>query len=200
MITRKIVLLLAFAAGCTFAAQAQSRKDVKKYGIKACTESITKTENGKEVTYKDSYRSFDKSGNTTEQTEFTHDGKVRKKETARYDKDGNVLEEMSYELKDAKTGEAKDATSVSKKVSYKYNVNGQKTEESEFDGSGKLVKKTAYSYNTNGDRTGEVVYDAAGKLLKKVFYTYDKRGLKVEKKTFNGDNSLESTRKYVYEF
>lgn len=197
---RKIILLLVVIAGCTFTARTQSRKDVKKYGIKTCTEWTTKTENGKEVTYKDSYKAFDKNGYTIEETEFTRDGKVKKKETARYDKDGNVLEETSYELKEAKPGEAKDATSVGKKVSYKYNVNSDKTEESEFDGSGKLVKKIAYSYNTNGDRTGEVIYDASGKLLRKVFYTYDKRGLKVEKKTYNGDNTLESTKKYVYEF
>jgi hypothetical protein len=180
-------------------AQAQSRKDVKKYGIKNCTEWVTKNENGKEVSYKESYKAFDKNGNVTEEIEFYRDGRVKKKETFKYDKDGNVLEETLYESKEAKTGDPKESQ-VSKKVSYKYNVNSDKTEEVEYDGSGKIVKKTSYSYNTNGDRTGEVIYDGAGKMHKKVFYTFDKRGLKVEKKTFNSDNTLESTKKYVYEF
>ena len=69
-----------------------------------------------------------------------------------------------------------------------------------MDSNGKLLKKTVYSYNKNGDKSAEVLMDASGKVLKKSIYTYDGKGLKADKKTYNSDNVLESSKKYVYEF
>lgn len=193
MKTRILIMLVAMMP---VLAVAQSKKDIKKYGIKNCTEWVTKNENGKEISYKESFKAFDKNGYTIEQIEYYKDGRIKRKENYRFDKDGNVIEETLYESKENKAGES----TVTKKVAYKYNINSDKTEEVEYDGGGNVVKKTAYVYNANGDRTTEMIYDAGGKLLKKVHYTYDSRGLKTEKKVLRPDNSIDSIKKYVYGF
>ena len=87
-----------------------------------------------------------------------------------------------------------------KKVTYKYNSSNDKTEENVYDGEGKLIRKTVFTYNRNGDKSAEVVMDASGKMIKKMIYTYDGKGLKSERKTYNGDNQLESSKKYDYTF
>lgn len=62
------------------------------------------------------------------------------------------------------------------------------------------MRRTVFTYNRNGDKSAEVTMDASGKVLKKSIYTYDTKGLKSERKTFNGENVLESTKKYEYTF
>lgn len=177
--------------------QAQSSKKVKNFRIKSTTEWVT-LNNGedKSEARKDTYTAFDKDGNTIEKIEYNKDGSIKKRETAKYDAKGNILEESSFESKSDK--ENKDSNT--KKVIYKYNAANDKTEESVFDGDGKLVRRTVFTYNRNGDKSAEVTMDASGKVLKKSIYTYDTKGLKSERKTFNGENVLESTKKYEYTF
>jgi hypothetical protein len=149
---------------------AQSKKDIKKNKIKSITEWNTKFQNGKEVSFKESFTVFDKNGRTIELTEYTKDGSIKKKESTKYDAYDNKVEENKYE-NDQNSNSSKEKT---KKIIYKYNINNDKIEEEEYDGNGKLLKKSIYSY--------------------------DNKGLKVGKKTYVGDNVLETNRKYVYAY
>ena len=175
---------------------AQNSKKVKNFRIKSTTEWIT-TYNGDEKSEpkKDSYTAFDKDGNTIEHIDYNKDGSIRKKETAKYDNNGNLLEESTYESKSEK-----DSKDNNKKVSYKYNSSNDKTEENVYDGDGKLIKRTVYTYNRNGDKSAEVTMDPSGKVLRKSIYTYDPKGLKLERKNYNGENALESVKKYEYSY
>lgn len=176
---------------------AQSSKKVKNLRIKSTTEWVTVySGDEKAEPRKDTYTAFDKNGNTLEKIEYNRDGSIKNKETFKYDAAGNVLEETAFEGKAEKN--SKEANN--KKVTYKYNSSNDKTEENVFDGEGKLIRKTVFTYNRNGDKSAEVVMDASGKMIKKMIYTYDGKGLKSERKTYNGDNQLESSKKYDYTF
>ncbi len=175
----------------------QSSKKVKNFRIKSTTEwIILYNGNEKLEPRKDTYTAFDKEGNVIEKIEYNKDGSVKKKETSVFDSKGNLMEESSFEPKAEK--ESKEANN--KKISYKYNASNDKTEENVYDTEGKLIKKILYTYNRNGDKSVELTMDANSKVLKKSIYTYDSKGLKLERKNYNGDNVLESVKKYDYAF
>jgi len=180
----------------TYSSFAQSKKEVLKKKIKSITENVTVYENGKEATYKESYILFNKAGKIIEETTYNKDGSIQKKETFKFDNDKNKLEETYY--RDAE--EEKKKGVESKKISYKYNVNGDKSEEIEYDGSGKVTKKIVYGYNGLGEKNLETHYNGDGKLLKKAAYTYDNKSLKIKREAYTATNVLESVKKYTYEF
>jgi hypothetical protein len=185
-----VILLLA-----TFVLSAQSKKQIKEQKIKTCTEMTTLYEGGKETsTYKSGFRTFDKEGNTTEDTEFNTDGSVKRKEITKYS-GKNKVEEVVDQRGDK---EADNAPKPYKKLTYKYDGDGDKTEEVEYDAAGTVVKKTTYAYNKNKDKTFEMVYDGAGKLLKKTAYGYDGKGLKISKSIYGPGDVLLKMVKYTY--
>ena len=172
---------------------AQSKKQIKEMKIKSCTETTVMYNAGKEsATYKSGFRTFDKDGNTTEDTEFNQDGSVRKKEINKYS-GKNKTEEI---VENHSTGE--DDPKTYKRTTYKYNSDGDKTEEVEYDAKGAVVKKTTYVYNKNKDKQFETVYDGAGKLIKKTAYGYDTKGLKVSKSIYGPDDVLIKVVKFTY--
>lgn len=190
-----LLLLFTMSGNCLFS---QSRKDLKNNRVKSITEMLTVTENGKPVTYKDQYSTYDKNGYITERTEYNRDGTVKRKETATYDKNGNKLEESLVEKKkDGKDG--KEGESKFMRKSYKYNANEDKIEEVEYDENGKVIKKLAMNYNTAGNKTLEVEYDTAGKIVKKILFTYNAGGLKVNRKEYVNE-VLEKEKKYEYQY
>ena len=145
---------------------AQSKKDVKENDIKSSTENTTVVENGKETFYKDTYTAFDKSGNMIEEIIYNPDGTVKKRHTMKYDKlsGKNKMEEVEYEGKDGLI----------------------------------ISKKHTWTYNLDNDKTQELTYDGSGKLIRKEIYTYSNKGLKVEKKIYDGNNVLLETHKFSY--
>jgi len=158
-----IMTLLAFCI-CS-ASFSQKKKDIKKDKIKSTTETITKIENGKEVTYKDSYTSFDKNGNIIEEINYNKDGTVKKRHTSRFDDGKNKTEEIEYEGVDGKA--------IQKKHQYSYNSKGDKILEITYDGAGKLIKKEVYTYNSLGLRDEKKVYDAKNVLIESHKYSYE---------------------------
>jgi len=161
--------------------------------IKSCTETTVMYAAGKEsATYKSGFRTFDKDGNTTEDTEFNQDGSVRRKEINKYS-GKNKTEEI---VENYETGD--DDPKTYKRTTYKYNSDGNKTEEVEYDSKGTVVKKTTYVYNKNKDKQFETVYDGTGKLVKKTAYGYDTKGLKVSKSTYGPDDVLIKVVKFTY--
>lgn len=187
-----ITLLLCSAV---ISLSGQSRKLIKELKIKNCTENTTVYEGGKETaTYKSGFRTFDKEGNTTEDTEYNQDGSVKRKETAKYsgkDKIEEVVDERGNK-------EIETAGKNYKKTTYKYNADGDKTEEVEYDAAGAVIKKTTYVYNKNKDKQFEVVYDGSGRQTKKIAYGYDSKNLKISKSIYGPGDVLLKMVKYTY--
>lgn len=185
-----VLLLVSLAAFCQ---SKKEKKAIKTYGVKAVTETVTETVNGKEVTRKDAYTAFDKNANVVLNEEFRKDGTLKHKETAKYDSKGNKLEESVWDAAELQPTPEKYFRYVCK-----YDSDDNKTEEQSYDASGKLISKSQFSYSTSGKV--ESVYDPAGKLLKQIVLMYDSKGLKKEKREYDGAKVLLSTRKYQYEF
>jgi glycogen debranching enzyme len=145
-------LLLIFISLFSFA---QSKKDIRNNKIASETAMITVTENGKEITYKDSYTIYDKNGNVIEQTEFNRDGSIKNKETNKFDANKNKIETTEYNEKDKTTT----------KTTFVYDKNDNKILETEYDGKGKIIRQSAYIYNNKGFKTEKRTVDGNKKLI-----------------------------------
>ena len=58
---------------------AQSKKDLAKNNILSETTTVTKIEDGKEITFKDTYTVYDKDGKVIEETNYNKEGAVKEK-------------------------------------------------------------------------------------------------------------------------
>jgi hypothetical protein len=189
----KIITILFLCLALT--GFAQNKKDVKKYKLKSVTETLTTTENGKEITYIESVTLFNADGKEVSATEYNSDKSIKRQETTTYDKDGNKTQETIL-----KTDQLSKVKVSYKRIAYKYNAAGDKIEETLYDSAGKIVKREVYGYNNLGQKNSVTVYDADGKIIKKQKITFNNKGLKLEKKTYDGSNNLISTKKYSYEY
>jgi hypothetical protein len=174
---------------------AQSKKQIKEMKIKSCTETTVLYTDGKETSsFKSAFATFDKEGNTTEEIEYNQDGSVKRRETAKY-----AGKNKTEEVVDSRGDKDVDGTKTNyRKTTFKYNANGDKTEETEYDASGNVVKRTTYAYNKAGDKQFEVIYDGSGKLIKKIVYGYDSKGLRISKSTYGPGDVLQKIVKYTY--
>ncbi len=173
---------------------AQSKKQIKELKIKNCTENTVVYDGGKETaTYKSGFRTFDKEGNTTEDTEYNQDGSVKRREINKYS-GKNKTEEI---VENHSTGDD-DGPKVYKRTTFKYDADGDKTEEVEYNSKGAIEKKTTFAYNKNKDKQFEMVYDGSGKLVKKTVYGYDPKGLKITRSVYGPDGVLIKMVKYTY--
>lgn len=107
-------------------------------------------------------------------------------------------------------------------ITYKYDNNGNKIEECQFNKDNALSSKTVYTYNSNGKVVKECEFDAKGKpgdsteyiyndsnaLTQKIYYhssggkgvaKYDSKGNKIELKGFDSDGRLSSITTYSYD-
>ena len=192
-----IILFISFFVASAFAQSKKDMKKVNKFDVKSMTETITEMEDGKEITYKDTYTAFDKNGNVIEKDEYHKDGSLKYKSFAKYDGKGNKLEDSYTET----GGKKEEGKHKEKNVrhTYKYDVNNNKIEEIEMDNTGKVIYKMQISYNIKGDKTLENIF-VDDKLSSKVVYSYDSKGLKTEKKELTSDGKLISSHKYTYQF
>ncbi|NVO19908.1 MAG: hypothetical protein HXX13_09415 [Bacteroidetes bacterium] len=181
-----IVCLLCFY----LIAPCQSDKDIKKNKIKSITTWQSTKESGPDNPLKESFETYDKEGNMTQQIEYKADGSVDKKEVSRFDKSGNKIEEIKYEGDNV----------ISSRKTLKYDKFQNKIEEDEFSPSGILLKKTLILYQPTGEKLSETILDGTGLLLKKTEYRYNTRDLKVQKITTNKSRQLESVKKWGYEY
>ncbi len=55
-------------------------------------------------------------------------------------------------------------------------------------------------YDPAGEKTEELVQDKDGKQVKKIKYAHNSKGLKTEKKTYDANNNLISTKKISYTY
>lgn len=156
-------LVFVMCAVFISALQAQSRKEIRENKIISETSFVTSNENGKEVTYKDSFTVFDKNGNISEQTEYNKEGGIKRKETNKYNANKDKIEEVVYDGKDQTT----------RKTMFLYNSNFQKTGEIEYDNSGNVIRQSMILYNAKGLKSEKKVFDANKKLIATKKYTYN---------------------------
>jgi len=114
--------------------------------------------------------------------------KTIKDEKLSYDKNGQLTEEIKY-------GEEGEVVSVTR---YRYNAEGDVVEEAEYDGKNSLVEKKTIKYNVLLQKSEELVTGKDGNQIKKITYSYDAKGLRAEKKTYDANNVLVTTKKIVY--
>jgi hypothetical protein len=182
---RTIILFLCVLIGIT--APCQSRKERKKNKIKSTTEWETSIVDGKPATFKVSSEEFDKSGRTIMKVEYSPDGGVTFKSTAKFDIYGNPAEVTEFD----------PAKKKNSRWLYRYNAMKDKTEEVEYDG-GSIRKKTIFTYDANGNKISETETDGAGNLLKKSVYTYNSKNLKTGKTNVAGSKQKEKSKKWEY--
>jgi hypothetical protein len=163
MKTKKLFLLAALCVITTIVS-AQSKKDIRENKIVSETSTISITENGKEIIYKDSFTVYDKQGNIIEQTDYNKEGGIKRKETNKYNANKDKTEEVVFD--------GKDKTTI--KTTFFYNSNDQKIGEIEYDGTGKILKQSMITYNANGFKTEKKTYDANKKLISIKKFTYSK--------------------------
>ncbi|MEI6574903.1 MAG: hypothetical protein WCO63_01870 [Bacteroidota bacterium] len=144
---------------------AQSKKDIRNAKIASETTTVTQTDNGKDITYKETYTIYDKNGNVTEQTEYNKEGAVKRKESNKYNADNDKTEEVVFDAKEKTT----------RKTSFTYNVDGSKTGEIEYDEKGIILKQSTYTYNNKGLKTEKKTFDGKKKLLSTKKYNYTTR-------------------------
>jgi hypothetical protein len=191
----KQTLLLMVVLLFTAKVGAQSRKQAKEYKIKSTTETTTLFENGKEgVTYKSSYKAFDKDGNVIEEVDYNKDGSTRKRVRTKY-----AGKEKSEEIVENNKS-AKDNSEDPKysRTTWKHNGNGDKVEETQYDQAGNIIQRTTFTYNSKGEKLMELTMDASGKIIRKEIYVYNAKGLKTEKKIYGPNDTLIKVIKYTY--
>lgn len=185
----KKLLLTAFSFVLIFSSLSAGNKE-KKNKVKSRIQYAIIYEKGKETNYKESYEEFNRNGKTVLKIDYKPDGAILYKESVTYDSYGNITEEVIIDNEKNKYSRLK----------FKYNSDNKKSEELEYDKSGNVIKKTVYNYNSSGERNVEVVFDGNGKVLKKVLNSYNGKGLRIERKTLNASDALESIKKseYIY--
>lgn len=199
---RRLLCQILFLLCINISSFAQlKKKEVKEHKIKSLTETVTVSDNGKEISRKVSYTLYDKNANILQNEEYRKDGTLRYKEVNVYDKSGNKIEESIFDAASRKN-DSDSTTKADKKVKLisKYTAQGNKIEETEYDANGKLFQKRLFSYDNHGKKILEAIYDMNGKLSKKILYAYNSKGLRVEKKEYDGANNLISVKKFQYEF
>jgi len=192
MKTNSLMLRLLSVASCV---SAQSKKQIREYGISSVTETITLFENGIEKeTFKSQFMSWDKKGNVTEDAAWNREGSIRYREARVFDGDEEMEEILEYPA--GKKGSDKP---LFRKTVSKYS-GGNKTEEKVFDKDGKLEETTIFTYNGMGDKTAETATDGAGQKTGYNTYEYDKKGLRALKTEFKADGTVKRKTAYVYTF
>jgi hypothetical protein len=145
----KKLRLVCFSLSLLFSGyycQASGKKEIKKNKIKAVTETVTEVVDGKEKTYKKSFKKYDNDGNLIEDADFNADGSIKKKETFKFNSEKEVVEHVTFNTDG----------SIKKKVLKKYNGKN-KIEELDYDGADKLLQKEVCSYNGMDDKVLETI-------------------------------------------
>lgn len=155
----KRLTLLFFFLGIFFTANAQSKKEIKKYKIKSVSEMDI---SGGKTLY-DSKKVFDANGEVKEETSYDKFGKIKSVIQSKHNDLGDVIEEVEFEGKNK----------FKEKRIIKYNDNKDKSEEEVLDATGKLIKKHIYVYDSKGLKVERKTLDANGKVKSIKKYNYE---------------------------
>jgi len=196
MKTKSILISLLFII--CFLSYGQ-KHDLKKMGLHGDVKSLHEysyqpvDENGKiqkgklEFSY---YNTFNSMGNKLIDIKYGPDGNVDKKYVYTYDNDGYRRTEQQQLSSDGK---------LIRKITYKYDEQGNLIEDNSFSPEGKPEKKITYKYDNNGNVIEDNSFDAEGKLMKRFTYTYDGSSNKIENSRFSSQGALDSKVTYKYD-
>lgn len=186
-----IIISLLFLGSNLFG----QKKLRRTYGIAKMTETTVIFKDGNEINrYISDYEMYNKDGEWIEKVDLLPDGRLKKKETRKYEK-GEVVEEIVDEPLDRGMVERKPDYDHEK---YYYDKDVLIKKE-EYNREGKLIETTEYVYNKYGDLEEERKFDARGNLKQLEQLEYDDRGLEVKKNTYNASEILVESKIYTYE-
>ena len=80
-----------------FCLLAQSKKDIRKNGVKGITEVVVEYENGKEVSHNDVSKKFDKEGEVILEVNYDKNGALKDKTATKFNRDGDKIEEATFD-------------------------------------------------------------------------------------------------------
>ncbi|MBR4135590.1 MAG: hypothetical protein IKU03_04170 [Bacteroidales bacterium] len=80
----------------------------------------------------------------------------------------------------------------------KYDAQGRKIEEIEYNSSSKMVSRCTYTYNENGKVKQEVVYDERNKAIRIRKFEYNSDGTKHKQYNYSPDGKLISVKEFEY--
>ena len=192
-----IIILLIYSCN-----NQNKKNDVSKYKLNGDVKSLTNThytaiekfgeiskgERKREFdSYSDFEYEFNKEGNLSELLGYKPDGTLSYKTKYIYNEEGVLIESKLY------------GKNWNTKSSYKFDVNGNKTERQNYKLDGGNGIKYIYNYDNKGNRTEDSVYEIDGSIRKKETFKYDEKGNVIEKIRYKTDLSVEYRYVYIYD-
>lgn len=166
---------------------AQKKNQIADRNIKYMTQHTVdnRRDNKSEKTI---FSRYDKDGNVIEQIEYNEDSSIAKWEKYSFYKNGeeNLLLELDPNGKQKK------------KVIGTFDSFGNKIEEMTFNAEDSLIEKTVYSFNNFNEKVAETTYDKNGKIKTKAVFEYESKGMLKSKTVYNAENAVIYLRTYKY--
>ncbi len=179
------LLLLAF---CLIA---QAKNDLTRQKIKGMAKTITEIEynaNGDSLKYKTVAR-YNDTGNLIDYCTYSAKGTLLSRALFVYnDTTGVLIEERRY----------KADSSLIVKVAYVFDDMGNKTEEHNFDVSGKEFMKVLSKFDIKGNRSVKDSYNEFGILFLKANSKFDPQGHEISIKEYDSHHGLKFEIGYEY--
>lgn len=186
----RLLLLLVIGMILTSGIFAQSKKEVKKNGIKSVVESDIVVANGEEKTVKRLEKKFDSAGNVLEKVSYDKQGVLKRKQVYEYNKKNQIQQRTVFD---------KDGKQVRRLV-YDYNPDGQVNSEKNYGSTDELEWEEKTKYNGFGEMISKITADDKGNILKSITYTYDKKGMRTERMEIGDNGKLKDGKKYEYQY
>ena len=184
---KTFLVLLMLASG--FSSLAQSKKDIADREVKSVTTETEDLRKG-DTTHRKNISRYDKHGNVIESIDYDVNGAVKDWEQFQFNKHED---EILY------TKLSSDGNVVKKTVTL-YNKWNNNTEKITTDPNGELIEKTSFTYNTSNNLIEETVTDREEKVTRRTTYSYDSKGMLTGRKIFNEKGELIYSRVYMYEY
>ena len=163
-----------------------------------------------------SERIYDREGNILEIAHCHKDGTVESKYIYKYKKDGNKLEETSYEYRADynyyRVNADSSVTTVTSYVSHKeegelkdktvrtYDAQGSEVERVIYRHDGSMWAKWVTTFDADGRTVEEHQYGAGCAITRRKVTTYDKRSNEKEEACYEADGSLNYKHELSYEY
>lgn len=80
----------------------------------------------------------------------------------------------------------------------KYNADGRKAEDIEYNSSGQMTARCTYEYDENGKVTREVVYNDKNKAVRIRKFEYNSDGTKKKQYNYAPNGKLQSVKEFEY--
>lgn len=185
-----------------------------KYNAAGFKTEYTEKNNKDSINYKIVYTYFPKDKKSeaayfnrqlkpTTKTIYIHDDKNFKIEEIQHSPEGQVSRRYTYAYNDkgnltTLTGYQKDGALMSKS-SYKYDVNGFKSEYS-YESPGYATSTTIFINDAKGNNIEEIWGNGRGVIDYRFVRTYDDKGNKIKEEKYKGGDTLSSTVTWKYEY